>query len=193
VINPRPGEGRYARLEREQRWVLSGRPAGLDDPVSIVDHYLTGTRLRLRRVAGGGAVTYKLGQKVRARPEDPESVALTTIYLGEEEYAAVARLGGAELSKTRWRWDGQRPIVVDVLAGPLEGLVLAEVELGADEPRRPPPPLALRDVTADDRFSGGALAHLGAAGVERLLAHVSALRREGRPGGSTTRPPTGDP
>jgi len=176
MITKAPGEGRYARAEREQRWVLSGRPPGLRDPVSIVDRYITGTRLRLRRMAADGAVSYKLGQKVRARPEDPETIRITNIYLTEDEYAVVGGLGGAELRKTRWRVVDPRPIAVDEFSGPLSGLVLAEVELGPDEPRLGPPPRAVGDVTGEDRFSSGALAGLDARGTADLLAYVATLR-----------------
>jgi CYTH domain-containing protein/predicted enzyme related to lactoylglutathione lyase len=168
------GEGRYARLEREQRWVLAGVPTGLQDPVSIADLYLAGTRLRLRRMATEAAVTYKLGQKVRRRAASPEVVKLTNIYLSESEYATLARLGGAELRKTRWRWmlEG-RSLAVDVFQDRLRGLVLAEVELSADEARLPSPASAVADVTDDDRFSGGNLAEADSEEVERLLAFVA--------------------
>jgi len=53
VISRNPGEGRYAHFEREQRWILRGRPDELDQPVSIVDLYIRGTRLRLHPVWPG--------------------------------------------------------------------------------------------------------------------------------------------
>jgi CYTH domain-containing protein len=37
-------------------------------------------------------------------------------------------------------------------------MILAEVELAADEPRLPLPPFADVDVTDDDRYAGGSLA-----------------------------------
>jgi hypothetical protein len=138
--------------------------------VSIVDRYIPGTRLRLRRMETGTGVVYKLGQKVRPTPEDPELVKLTNMYLSEPEYATVARLGGAEIRKTRWRWTpGDRPLAVDVFEGALAGLVVAEMELGPHETRRDPPPLAVADVTNDDRFSGGMLAATTAAQLTVLL------------------------
>jgi len=51
-----PGEGRYAHLEREQRWLVRQRPDGLHGPVSIVDRYVTGTGIRLRRMDTGSDV-----------------------------------------------------------------------------------------------------------------------------------------
>jgi CYTH domain-containing protein len=171
VIERSAGQGRYAQVEREQRWILSRRPVGIDSPMSIVDLYIPGTRLRLRRMESDTGVTYKLGQKVRLTPADPELVKLTNIYFSESEYSTVARLGGAEIRKTRWRWSpGDYPLVVDVFEGPLAGLVLAERELGPDQRRARPPPHAVADVTNDDRFSGGTLATTTAAQLKDLLA-----------------------
>src|SRR5580658_3853384 len=62
VINRTAGQGRYAQVEREQRWILPTRPDDLADPVSIVDLYIHGTRLRLRRmetIAVNPEVVYK--------------------------------------------------------------------------------------------------------------------------------------
>jgi CYTH domain-containing protein len=175
VINRTAGQGRYARVEREQRWILACRPDGLDRPVSIVDLYVPGTRLRVRRMETDTDVVYKLGQKVRPLAEDPEVVKLTNMYLSEAEYSTLARLGGAEIRKIRWRWiPGERPLVVDVFEGPLAGLVLAEMELGPDERRVGPPPLMVADVTKDDRFCGGTLAATTHAQLSALLTALSA-------------------
>ena len=165
------GDGRYARVEREQRWVLSEVPAAVTDPVAITDLYLPGTRLRLRRMEAGPTTVYKLGQKVRPDPQDPETVRLTNLYLSREEYETVAALGGAEVRKTRWRWrPAQRTLAVDEFAGALVGLVLAEVELDPQEPRMASPPSAIADVTDDDRFSGGTLATTSADALSVLRA-----------------------
>jgi CYTH domain-containing protein len=89
-------------------------------------------------------------------------VWLTTIYLDDRELALLAGLPGRELRKERFDWPGTG-CVVDVFAGELDGLVLAECErfdadaLAAVEP----PPGAVREVTHDDRFTGGRLAAAG--------------------------------
>ena len=171
------GEGRYTQVEREQRWVLDILPDGLDRPVSIVDLYVTGTRLRLRRMESDAAIVYRLGQKVRAEPENPETVKLTTMYLSQQEHSILGRLGGAEIRKTRWRWPGAEPrMAVDEFQGPLAGLVLAEVELGPDERRLGHPPLSVADVTDDDRFSGGTLSETTETELGLLLAEVGVRR-----------------
>jgi CYTH domain-containing protein len=150
---------RYARTEREQRWLLRSIPKGARGPVEIADRYLTGTTLRLRTVSSGDDVVWKLGQKRRADPASPELVELTNLYLTPEEHALLAELPGTELRKTRRHLDhGGRTFAIDELHGPLEGLLLAEVELEPGEPRRTQPPWADRDVTDDDRFSGARLA-----------------------------------
>jgi CYTH domain-containing protein len=173
-----PGESRYARLEREQRWVLPRLPDGLADPTSIVDIYLDGTRLRLRTVTTGSAVVYKLGQKVRLDENSPERVKLTNIYLSEPEHARLLRLPGRKLRKTRWRHPGlPRTVVVDEFHGHVAGLVLAETELDPGEDPWTLPIAGAADVTADDRFSGGALARLTAEQVTDLFATVRHLLR----------------
>jgi CYTH domain-containing protein len=173
VISRTPGEGRYAQVEREQRWILEELPHDLDQPVSIVDLYISDTRLRLRRMEQNGVAVYKLGQKVRVAEGQPEMVKLTNLYLSEQEHATVAQLAAAEIRKTRWRWSRpEGPMVVDEFQGRLAGLVLAELELRPDDPRMTRPPLAVADVTDDDRFSGGTLARTSTADLLSLLAAV---------------------
>jgi CYTH domain-containing protein len=176
-VHRTPGEGRYAQVEREQRWVLPRLPDNLTAPASIVDRYLSGTRLRLRSVTAGGAATYKLGQKVRPKPDSPGAVKLTNIYLSAQECQVLRGLPGWELRKTRWRSGyAAGRLVIDEYGDSLAGLVLAELELRLDEL---PVELELPavDVSADDRFSGGHLAGLCAADAAALLADVDAMLR----------------
>jgi CYTH domain-containing protein len=162
---------RYARVEREQRWLLSAIPKGARGPVEIVDRYLTDTTLRLRQMTSGGDVVWKLGQKVRDDPASPELVRLTNLYLTADEHALLAQLPAVELRKTRWHLDhGGRTFAIDEHQGPREGLLLAEVELDPGEPRRTRPPWAAVDVTTDDRFSGARLARTAASELPELLA-----------------------
>jgi CYTH domain-containing protein len=177
------GAGRYAQLEREQRWIVSQAPGAMSRPAHIVDLYVTGTRLRLRRVQSGGELVFKLAQKVRATPGSAEVVSLTNMYLCQDEYETVARLGGSELRKTRWHvTEDRRDIAVDVFEGRLLGLVLAETELADGEPRWTGPSFGAADVTDDDRFSGGSLAQATEANVEDLMREI------GRPGHSRRLP-----
>jgi CYTH domain-containing protein len=173
-----PGAGAYARLEREQRWLLGGLPADVVDPVDVQDRYLTGSTLRLRRMRSGAGTVYKLGQKVRAAPDSPARVSLTNIYLSEHEFELLGQVGGASLHKTRWHWPtGNRLLTVDVFEDDLDGLILAEVELREHHPLLPAPELAVVDVTHEDRFSGGRLAQLSTDEAAALLASVAELVR----------------
>jgi len=166
----KPGRGRYAHPEREQRWLLEQVPDGVTPVAEIFDRYIHGTQLRLRRTENADGIVFKLGQKVRADPADPEIVSLTNFYLSEGEFNVVLALPAAELRKTRSRvrWE-DHTAVVDVFHGHLDGLVLAEVELSAAEPLLTRPPWAAADVTNDDRFSGGALAVATDATIAALL------------------------
>lgn len=166
----RAGEGRYAHVEREQRWIASGVPPDAQRWAEIVDRYIRGTRLRLRHTESDEQTVFKLGQKVRLVANDPETVKLTNIYLSYEEFAVLASLPAAEMCKTRWRvaWKG-KTVAVDQFHGRLDGLVLAEVELAPGDRRLARPPFAVRDVTNDDRFSGGGLALASDESVAGLL------------------------
>jgi CYTH domain-containing protein len=168
-----PGEGRYAQLEHEQRWLLSRLPDQLKDPVEIRDHYLTHTQLRLRRMQSSSTVVWKLAQKVRVVEASPERVKLTNIYLNELDYQRLSQMESEVLVKTRWCWNvNERALSVDAFGGHLEGLVLAEVELGSEEGHISAPPFAVLDVTLDDRYSGGALAALDSQGAAELRRSV---------------------
>ena len=166
----RPGSGRYARLEREQRWVLDAVPTEARPRAEIVDRYLLGTRLRLRRMTSSDGLVLKLGQKVRVEATDPERVMVTSIYLSPEEFDVLATLPAAEIAKSRFvlPW-GTGALAVDRFHGRLRGLVLAEIEHGPDDELLDPPPFARADVTHDDRYSGGELASATASEIAALL------------------------
>ncbi|MFP5576808.1 MAG: hypothetical protein ACLGIZ_01065 [Acidimicrobiia bacterium] len=169
----RPGHGRYAHPEREQRWLLAEVPADSTHWSEITDRYLTGTNLRIRRVEGDDGVVHKLTQKVRPVPDDPSRVMLTTMYVPDHEVSALLALPGAELRKTRHRVELQgRHVAVDVLHDRFQGLVLAETELTIHEERIPMPPFACCDVTDDDRYSGGWLATATDEALRGLLAEA---------------------
>jgi CYTH domain-containing protein len=170
------GEGRYAQVEREQRWAVAELPSEARPASEILDRYISGTRLRLRRMEAGADVVFKLGQKVRKVADDPEIVKSTNIYLSADEYRSFAALPAAELLKTRWNLDWRgRVVAIDEFHGRHQGLLLAETELGVDEDRWPEPPFALSEVTNDDRFSGGALAAASDLAVNALIQQVRSL------------------
>ena len=176
---------RYAHLERERRFLMGAAPAPVPGlrVLGIEDRYLRGTRLRLRTVREPGrAEVHKLGQKVRPDESRPSTVEHTTLYLDAAEHAVLLSLPADALAKTRtlhpWH---DLAVAVDVFAGSLAGLVLAEVDLGEAGvlPADGPPVDWLTEVTDDERLTGGRLARTSTAELAALL------REHGveRPGG----------
>ena len=160
--------GRYARREYERRWLLPALPAGLDPQrpwARITDHYLDGTRFRVReRVAlDTWDVVWKLTHKFPEREGAHDRAVITNNYLTRDEYERFRRLGGREVTKHRWivDHDGGR-FGVDAYLGPLSGLITAEREYATHEElvraAQLPPPLGGVDVTGRPEFTGGALA-----------------------------------
>lgn len=169
-MSRRPGEGRYAQLEREQRWLLQDVPAGVVDERVIVDHYWTGTSLRLRRVEDSHGISYKLTQKVRTDVHSPELVKITNIYLDENEFRVLSAVPASTVSKSRWTLvSGGASYAVDEFKGRHSGLVLAEIELRSDEPLLNGPDGAIVEVTNDDEYSGGRLASAFDADLLRII------------------------
>ncbi len=158
-VERHPGEGRYAHLEREQRWVLTSVPPRVNRFAAISDRYLIDTQLRLRKVQNDVGTVYKFTQKIRVDPADPVSVKITNIYVSEAEYLILSAIPAAEVRKTRWTIEvSGHDVAVDEFHGRHGGLVLAEVELEPNEEFLPMPPFAVREVTHDNRYSGGYLA-----------------------------------
>jgi CYTH domain-containing protein len=164
LIDAAAGEGarrgKYARVERERRFLLAGPPSAAAVTASrrITDRYLPGTRLRLRRVdySGSGARELKLTQKVPAARPGLVQGLITSIYLSAAEYDLLASLPAEVLSKRRL---SVPPLGIDVFDPPLHGLVMADAEFSTDEAARsfPLPPAAVAEVTEDARFTGGSL------------------------------------
>ena len=164
--------GKYMRWEIERRFLLAGVPDSRDVLAvnRIDDRYLDGTRVRLRRMAqDGGPTVLKLTQKLPAPDGRGSQRALTTIYLSEAEYAALAVVPAAVLSKGRL---SIAPYVVDVFDGDLDGLVLAEVEFESASQAAAFRPAAFchAEVTADRRFTGGELVRASRAQVATWTA-----------------------
>jgi len=168
---------KYARVERERRYLLRGLPEGLavNDPhAQITDNYLTGTRLRLRkwRWPATNEWVLKLTQKHAPDAPDLSRTLITTIYLNEYEYEVLSVFEGNELRKNRYPFEHEgRKYSVDVFLGSLRGLVLAETDFETDEELDAfaPPPFAVREVTRDELFTGARLAHLTAEDIRRAV------------------------
>jgi len=162
VTGPHPIErGKYARVERERRFLLGAPPAPDDVLVTrrITDRYLTGTRLRLRHSQrlDTGESELKFTQKIPLDTPGPIQGWITNTYLSAGEFELLATLPAVTLTKTRL---SVPPLGVDVFEGELTGLIMAEAEFASDQDQDAftPPPSCLHEVTSDPRFTGGRLA-----------------------------------
>ena len=156
---------KYAKIERERRFLLTEPPSDLDlknGYQRIIDRYIVGTRLRLRRMerADGGVVDLKLTQKYDADGQPGARTIITNFYLNEAEYTLLLGVEAQILTKRRYRydWQGQR-WSIDCFEGRLQGLVLAEIEFDSDEAMAALelPAFAATEVTHEARFTGGVL------------------------------------
>jgi CYTH domain-containing protein len=159
----------YARMERERRWRPREMPASLPAStrrVQIEDHYITGTRLRLRKMKSGvDLIEYKFGLKELVNPGDFTHAWMTNLYLTESEYEKLISLPSNVIRKTRYRvrFDDGIRVAIDVFEGAHQGLILIETEFDSDESLASfkAPDWFGTEVTGDMRFTGGALAQSG--------------------------------
>ncbi len=170
-------ESKYARVERERRYLLQDLPEGLtraDPHLQITDNYITGTRLRLRKVREPrtNKWTVKFTQKFAPNPEDFSRTIITNTYLNALEAETLSVFNANEIRKNRYYFEFEgRKFSVDMFLGDLFGLVLAEVGFDTDEEldRFARPAFALADVTDDPVFSGGRLCELTFAEVRQHI------------------------
>ena len=178
-------ESKYARVERERRYLLRDLPEGLtraDSHLQITDNYMTGSRLRLRKVREPrtNKWTAKLTQKFAPDPNDLSRTIITNTYLNALEAETFATLFNSnEIRKNRYHFEFEgRRFSADMFLGDLFGLVLAEVSFETDEELDtfPPPPFALADVTNEQLFTGGRLAELTFSDVRAEIARLGLIR-----------------
>ena len=169
VENTVVAEGqKYARVERERRFLLRDMPEPLtraSEHVQIWDNYITGTRLRLRKIRTPQTKkwTLKLTQKYTPAPPDFSRTVITNTYLSATEYEVLSVFEGNEIRKNRYPFEHEgRKYSIDVFLGALWGLILAETEFETDEEMQSftPPPFVAREVTNDETFTGGTLVEL---------------------------------
>jgi adenylate cyclase len=153
------------RIEIERKFLVAEPPEGLDrwPSTPIEQGYLAiagdGTEVRVRRRAGAATLTVKSGAS-RTRVEEELEI----------EPARFERLWplteGRRIEKTRYEIDGGSGLTIelDVYAGALEGLVVAEVEFDSEEAADAfaAPEWLGREVTDDARYKNQRLACDGA-------------------------------
>lgn len=150
---------KYARIERERRFVLDRFPSGVTIVRTrrIEDRYIDGAMLRLReQIDESGAPVFKLTQKLPHKAAGAQQGLITTMDLAKAEFELLAMLPAKTLRKTRY---SVPPFGIDVFDGALRGLILAEAEFDRPEAAEALtlPPCLRGEVTADDRFTGGRL------------------------------------
>src|SRR5688572_4517668 len=178
-------DSKYARVERERRYLLRDLPEGMtraDPHLQITDNYMTGSRLRLRKVREPrtNKWTVKFTQKFAPNPDDLSRTIITNTYLNAPEAEVLSSIFNSnEIRKNRYpfEFDG-RKFSIDMFLGDLFGLVLAEVCFETDEEldNFPKPPFALIDVTNEPLFTGGSLCELTFSEVRAEIAQRGLLR-----------------
>jgi CYTH domain-containing protein len=173
-------ESKYARTERERKFLLREMPEPLtraSEHVQIWDNYLTGTRLRLRKIRTPQTKKWmmKLTQKFAPAPSDFSRTTITNTYLSAYEYEVLSVFEGNEIRKNRYPFelDGRR-YSIDVFLGALWGLILAETDFETDEEMAgfALPSFAAADVTNEELFTGGRLVDLT---IDELRAEMNRL------------------
>ena len=177
-------ESKYARVERERRYLLQDLPAPLtraDAHLQITDNYITGSRLRIRKVRDPrtNKWTVKFTQKFAPDPDDLSRTIITNTYLNALEAEVLSVFDTNEIRKNRYPFEFEgRKFGIDMFLGDLFGLVLAEVSFDNDEEldNFPRPPFALADVTNEPLFTGGRLCELTFSDVRAEIARRGLIR-----------------
>lgn len=172
-----PAESKYARVERERRYLLQDLPEGLtraDPHLQITDNYITGTRLRIRKVREPrtNKWTVKFTQKFAPDPADFSRTIITNIYLNALEAETLAVFDANEIRKNRYSFEFEgRKFSVDMFLGDLFGLVLAETNFETNEELESfaKPAFAVADVTNNELFTEGKLCQLNFADVREEI------------------------
>src|SRR4051812_18031760 len=177
-------ESKYAQIERERRYLLEDLPEGLtraEHHLQITDNYITGTRLRIRKVRDPRTNKWvvKFTQKFAPDPDDLSRTIITNLYLNATEAETLSIFAANEIRKNRYYYEFEgRRFSVDMFLGDLFGLVLAEISFDTDEEsdRFATPSFAIADVTNIQIFSGGRLSELKYEDVRKEIVQSDLLR-----------------
>ena len=170
-------ESKYAQIERERRYLLEDLPEGMtraDHHLQITDNYITGTRLRIRKVRDPQTNKWvvKFTQKFAPDPNDLSRTIITNLYLNPAEAETLSIFEANEIRKNRYYFEFEgRRFSIDMFIGDLFGLVLAETSFETDEDLDsfPTPSFVIADVTNLPTFSGGKLSELKYEDVRREI------------------------
>jgi CYTH domain-containing protein len=168
---------KYAQLEHERRFLIIETPDLSGAAFRLIeDVYITGTRLRLRKITYSGSqdIQFKLCKKYPS--DDIFSAPIVNIYLTADEHAVLSELSGRKIRKRRYSIvSSAGPFSIDVFEGQLSGLILCEVEAAsiAELESQVLPDWIRREVTNDPFFTGGNLAGIDAGA---LLAKLSSCQ-----------------
>jgi CYTH domain-containing protein len=179
-------ESKYARVERERRYLLNDLPEGFnraDHHLQITDSYITGTRLRIRKMRDPktNKWTVKFTQKFAPDPADLSRTLITNIYLNALEAETLSLFEANEIRKNRYYFEFEgRRFSIDMFLGDLFGLILAETSFETDEEMSAftKPAFALADVTNSEIFSGGKLCELTFADVREEVLRSGLLKSQ---------------
>jgi CYTH domain-containing protein len=179
-------ESKYSRIERERRYLLQDLPDGLsraDHHLQITDNYITGTRLRIRKVRDPktNKWTVKFTQKFAPDTKDFSRTIITNTYLNALEAETLSVFAANEIRKNRYKYEFQgRVFSIDMFLGDLFGLVLAETEFETEDElnRFTPPPFAVADVTNIEIFTGAKLSQLTFEGIRQEIASGGVLENQ---------------
>src|SRR4029079_9763241 len=127
--------------------------------LQITDNYITGTRLRLRKVRNPQTNKWsvKFTHTFAPEPHYYARTIMTNIYLNALEAETFAMFDANEIRKNRYSLEFEgREFSVDMFLGDLFGLVLAETGFENDEELDDfvKPAFAAADVTNNVVFTG---------------------------------------
>ena len=177
-------DSKYARIEREKRYLLRELPAEINraDPhLQITDNYITGTRLRIRRVREPKTNKWvvKFTQKFAPDGTDYSRTKITNIYLNAIEADTLGVFAANEIRKNRYPFEFEgRRFSIDVFLGDLLGLVMAETDFDGDAEMDnfPLPSFALADVTNNPVFTGGQLCEMTFEDIRKEVERSGLLK-----------------
>jgi len=181
-------ESKYARIERERRYLLPDLPEGLnraEHHLQITDNYITGTRLRIRKVRDPktNKLIVKFTQKFAPDPKDLSRTIITNTYLNATEAEVLSVFETNEIRKNRYYFEYEgRKFSIDMFLGDLFGLVLAETSFDTDEDMEAfsKPPFALAEVTNNELFTGGRLSELKFEQIREAIQQSGILTQKAR-------------